>query len=33
VPFDDAQMAQLIALARTGVAHLSELQKKVAALA
>ena len=29
-PFDDAQMAQLIALARAGVAQLIELQKKVA---
>jgi ribonuclease PH len=30
VPFDDAQMAQLIALARAGIAELVEIQKKVA---
>jgi len=30
VPFDDAQMAQLIALARAGIAQLVEVQKKVA---
>jgi ribonuclease PH len=30
-PFDDAQMAQLIALARSGIAELAELQKRVAA--
>jgi ribonuclease PH len=30
-PFDDAQMAQLIALARAGIAELAELQKRVAA--
>ncbi|MGA3240232.1 MAG: ribonuclease PH [Bryobacteraceae bacterium] len=29
-PFDDAQMAQLIALARSGIAELAELQKRVA---
>ena len=28
VPFDDEQMARLIALARTGIAQLTELQKK-----
>jgi ribonuclease PH len=31
-PFDDAQMAQLIALARSGIAELAELQKRVAAV-
>jgi len=31
-PFDDAQMAQLIALARAGIAELAELQKRVAAV-
>ena len=31
-PFDDAQMAQLIALARAGIAGLAELQKRVAAV-
>jgi ribonuclease PH len=31
-PFDDAQMAQLIALARSGIADLAELQKRVAAV-
>jgi len=30
-PFDDAQMAQLIALARSGIAELAELQKRVTA--
>jgi ribonuclease PH len=30
-PFDDAQMAQLIALARSGIAELAELQKRVIA--
>jgi ribonuclease PH len=32
VPFDDPQMAQMIALARTGVAQLIEIQKKVVTL-
>ncbi len=32
VPFDDAQMAQLIVLARTGIAQLSEILKRVAPL-
>jgi ribonuclease PH len=32
VPFDDAQMAQLIVLARAGVAQLCDILKKVAAL-
>jgi ribonuclease PH len=31
-PFDDAQMAQLIALARFGIAELAELQKQVTAV-
>jgi ribonuclease PH len=31
-PFDDAQMAQLIALARAGIAELAELQKRVTAV-
>jgi ribonuclease PH len=31
-PFDDAQMAQLIALARSGIAELAELQKRVTAV-
>jgi ribonuclease PH len=31
-PFDDAQMAQLIALARSGIAELAELQKQVTAV-
>jgi ribonuclease PH len=31
-PFDDAQMAQLIALARAGIAGLAELQKQVTAV-
>jgi ribonuclease PH len=31
-PFDDAQMAQLIALARAGIAELAELQKQVTAV-
>jgi ribonuclease PH len=31
-PFDDAQMAQLISLARAGIAELAELQKRVAAV-
>ena len=31
-PFDDAQMARLIELARNGIAHLSAVQKKAAAL-
>jgi len=31
-PFDDAQMAELIALARAGIAQLVELQKKAAPL-
>jgi ribonuclease PH len=31
-PFDDAQMAQLIALARSGIAELAELQKRVVAV-
>jgi ribonuclease PH len=30
--FDDAQMAQLIALARAGIANLVEIQKAVAKL-
>ena len=29
-PFDDAQMVQLVALARTGIAQLLDIQKKVA---
>ncbi len=33
VPFDDAQMAELLALARAGIASLAELQKKAAPLA
>ena len=31
-PFDDAQMERLIALARSGITHLVELERRAAAL-
>jgi ribonuclease PH len=32
IAFDDSQMGEMIGLARTGIQHLVELQKKVARL-